>query len=543
VSEAELRGLINTREGQPFSEATLGDDREVVLTHYFNRGFQTVQLENTARYEPGSHELMDVVIDIREGPQEFVNKTLVSGVKHTRPHVVRRAIVIEPRAPLSQERMFLSQRNLYDLGLFTEVKTAIQNPEGAEAYKNVLFQMQEARRWTIEYGFGIEAGSGLNTSKNTTQGAIGVSPRVTLNATRINFRGRDESIIFKSHFGTLQRRASLSFDQQHWFDLPNWRLTLTGLYDNTRDVNTFTSSRSEISLQLTQKVSKSTQLLYRFSYRRVVVDPDSFPGGFSPDLIPLFSRPVKVGMPSLIYLRDRRDDPVNSTKGNYTTVDAGVANSIFGSEADFGRVLGQNSSYLKLRHGWVFARSLRIGVESPFGSLNFIPLPERFFAGGSNSHRGFAINQAGPRDLNSGAPLGGNAMIVNNLELRTPPVPLPWLGDNLSFVLFHDMGNSFDTASDMWHNLWRFHQHNQASCRDLSDAATCDFSYISHAIGTGVRYRTPIGPVRVDLGYALNPTVFPVKNPCLNVTPPCTAVPHVDQLNHLNFYFSIGQTF
>jgi outer membrane protein insertion porin family len=553
VSEEELRGLINTREGQPFSEATIADDRDVVLTYYFNHGFQSVQLESAAKYAPGSQELMDVVMEIREGPQQFVKKVLVSGVHHTRRHVVDRAVVIEPGAPLSQEKMFLTQRNFYDLRLFTEVKTAIQNPEGEEAYKNVLFQTQEAKRWTFEYGGGIEAGSGLNTSTSAgPQGTVGVSPRGTFNLTRINFRGRDESIIFKSHFGTLQKRASLSFDQQHWFDLPNWRLTLTGLYDNTRDVNTFTSSRAEVSVQLTQKVSKATQLLYRFAYRRVSVDPNSFPPGFSENNIQLFSRPVKVGMPSLIYLRDRRDDPVSSTKGTYITTDVGLANSAFGSEANFGRFLAQHSSYYKLRHGWVFARSLRVGVESPYSGTTIIPLPERFFVGGSNSHRGFAINQAGPRDLNSGFPLGGNAMIVNNLELRTPPVPLPFVGDNLSFVLFHDMGNSFDTATNMWENLWRYSQKDTSSdpadlqsCRNLDLNASCDFSYVSHAIGAGIRYRTPIGPVRVDLGYNINPPVFPVKQPCLGVTPPCPSDPagFVDQVHHFNFFFSIGQTF
>jgi len=554
VSEAELRGLINTREGQPFSEATIADDRDVVLTHYFNRGFQSVQLESAARYEPGSRELMDVVMEIREGPQQFVKNVLVSGVKHTRPHVVHRAVVIEPRQPLSQEKMFRTQRNFYDLRLFTEVKTGIQNPEGEETYKNVLFQVQEAKRWTIDYGFGIEAGSGLNTSATSAQGDTGVSPRGTLNVTRINFRGRDESIIFKSHFGTLQRRASLSFDQQHWFDLANWRLTLTGIYDNTRDVNTFTSNRQEFAVQLTQRVSKATQMLYRFSYRRVVADPSV---GFSPDLIPLFSRHVRVGMPSLIFLRDRRDDPVNSTKGTYITSEVGIASGIFGSEADFTRVLAQHSSYHKFHHNWVFARSLRIGVESPYGrtmlipqgdSTNVIPLPERFFVGGSNSHRGFSINQAGPRDPSTGFPVGGTAMIVNSFELRTPIVPLPFLGNNLSFVIFHDMGNNFDSAAHMWENLARFSQRDQASCRAFQDPnSTCDFNYISHAIGGGIRYRTPIGPVRVDLGYNLNPAFFPVKDPCSNVVStakrPCTLQPHFEQLRHFNFYFSIGQTF
>jgi outer membrane protein assembly factor BamA len=238
----------------------------------------------------------------------------------------------------------------------------------------------------------------------------------------------------------------------------------------------------------------------------------------------------------LTYLRDTRDDPVNSTKGTYNTFDVGLASSYFGSEADFGRLLVQNATYTKFHKTWVFARSLRIGVESPYGSLGFIPLPERYFVGGSNSHRGFAINQAGPRDPFSGAPLGGNAMIVNNIELRLPPAPLPYVGDNLSFVLFHDMGNAFGTANEMWKNLWRFSQRNQQSCRDTSAAATCDFSYMSQAVGTGVRYRTPIGPVRVDLGYNLNPPVFPVKQPP-------TGLPYSEQVRHFNFFFSIGQTF
>ena len=563
IREAEIHGMINTEAGQPFSEATIADDRELVLNDYFNRGFPSVQLETSAKYSDEAHTQMDVVYDIHEGPQEFVSRVLISGVEHTKPHIVNRAVVIRSGTPLSQEKMLQTQRNLYDLGIFNEVQTAIQNPEGDEAQKDVLFQIQEARRWTVDYGFGIEIGTGLNLSQGgSPQGETGVSPRVTLDVTRINFRGRDQSLIFKSHFGNLQKRASLSFDQPRWFDLPNWRLTVTALYDNTRDVNTFSSNRLEGSVQLTQRATKSTQFLYRFAYRRVKVDPSSFPAGFTPDLIPIYSRAVRVGMPSLIYLRDTRDDPVNSTKGTYNTFDLGAASGYFGSEANFGRMLAQNATYHKFHKNWVFARSLRIGVEMPYGTpcqdlaasngacpseiaaTGYVPLPERYFVGGSNSHRGFAINQAGPRDPSSGAPLGGDAMIVNNLELRLPPTPLPFVGSDLSFVLFHDIGNTFGTANEMWKNLARFSQRNQQSCRDYSSAtSTCDFSYMSQAVGTGVRYKTPIGPVRVDLGYNLNPPAFPVKAPCAGVTGTCTAIPHAEQVRSFNFFFSIGQTF
>jgi outer membrane protein assembly factor BamA len=265
-------------------------------------------------------------------------------------------------------------------------------------------------------------------------------------------------------------------------------------------------------------------------------------------------------MPTITYLRDTRDDPVASKKGTYNTFDLGIASGYVGSEANFGRITGQNASYHKLRRGWIFARSTRIGVEMPYGTpctdvsassggcpsevaaTGYVPLPERFFMGGSNSHRGFAINQAGPRDPDAGSPVGGNAMILNNLELRLPPFALPYVQDNLSFVLFHDIGNAFATSNEMWKNLLRFNQRDQSSCKDLSSSATCDFSYMSQAVGTGIRYRTPIGPVRVDVGYNLNPAYFPVKDPCASVTD-CTATPHVEQVRRVNVFFSIGQTF
>jgi len=536
ISESEVRRVINTQAGQPFSELTVAQDREVVLNHYFNRGFPSVQLESSAKFADAAHTRMDVVYELHEGAQEFVDRVLVSGVEHTKSHIVNHAVSIQEGAPLSQEKMLLTQRNMYDLGIFNEVQIAIKNPEGTEKYKDVLFQIKEARRWTVNYGFGMEIGSGLNTAQGgSPQGETGVSPRVVLDVTRINFRGRDQSLIFKSHFGNLEKRASLSFDQSRWFDLPNWRMTLTALYDNERDITTFTSNRLEGSIQLTQRATRATQLLYRFAYRRVKVDPNSFPAGFSPDLIPVYSQAVRVGMPSLTYLRDSRNDPVNSTKGTYNTFDIGAASGYFGSEADFGRVLAQNATYYKFRRRWVFARSLRIGVETPYGSLGYIPLPEHYFVGGSNSHRGFAINQAGPRDLYSGAPLGGNAMFVNNMELRLPPAPLPYVKDNLSFVLFHDIGNAFGTANQMWKNLMRFNQRDQQSCRTLP-ATSCDFSYMSQAVGTGLRYRTPIGPVRMDLGYNLNPPVFPVNQPSRSAA-------YSEQVRHFNYFFSIGQTF
>ncbi|HLQ50046.1 MAG TPA: BamA/TamA family outer membrane protein, partial [Terriglobales bacterium] len=108
----------------------------------------------------------------------------------------------------------------------------------------------------------------------------------------------------------------------------------------------------------------------------------------------------------------------------------------------------------------------------------------------------------------------------------------PYLGQDLSPVLFHDMGNVFAHASDFFPGLFRLHQKNVSQCRILGPSPACSFSYNSQAIGAGLRYKTPIGPIRVDVGYDLNPPTFPI--PQQN---------RVDSLKHFNFFFSLGQTF
>jgi outer membrane translocation and assembly module TamA len=167
-----------------------------------------------------------------------------------------------------------------------------------------------------------------------------------------------------------------------------------------------------------------------------------------------------------------------------------------------------------------------------------LPLAERFFSGGGNTHRGFGLNQAGPRDPVTGFPLGGTALFINNLELRTPPPTLPFFQDNISFAIFHDMGNVFTSAHDLFHNLLQWSQKDPQLCLQQATATQCNYNYISHAIGVGVRYKTPVGPVRFDFGYNLNPPAFPGQNTVNNVT--VFAPQHA---SHFNVFFSIGQTF
>jgi outer membrane protein insertion porin family len=524
------------------------------MNAYANRGFPNVRFEFENKAESGDPNKVDITYRITEGQQVFVNQVLLSGLHYTRPFVVRNQMKVRSERPLSQRAMLDSQSGLYNLGIFNEVNMAVQNPEGETTHKNVNFQLSEAKRYTFDYGFGLEVQTGQAAGPTNPQGGTGVSPRVTFGVTRLNWRGRNQTLTLKLRYGNLEKLALVGFTEPRLFGSPKLTFDATAFYQQTNDVSTFTATRAEGAVQLRQTVDRATTFLYRMIYRRVSTSDLVI----APSQVPLFSQPVRVGMPTFNYIRDTRDNPIDSHKGSLNAAELGVASSIFGSQTNFVRAVFQNSTYYRFYRGrWVFARNTRLGVEEPFAGTSaavvapgpgappvssFIPLPERFFAGGATSLRGFGVNQAGPRDLATGLPLGGEALFINNLELRLPPLTLPYIGNNMSLVMFNDVGNVFTTPEAMFSSLYKFAQPNRETCLNPAVPA-CNFNYMSFAVGGGIRYRTPIGPISLDLAYNVNPPAFPVSAPIApNQTTPAPP-PFSSVLRHFNFFFNIGQTF
>ncbi len=568
---------LSTAQGQPYSEQNLTNDRALILNHYFNHGFSNATLDVTTNPIPGQADREDVTYTIHEGEQFFVKRAMVAGLEHTRNYVVQREIQVAAGQPLSQQDLLGTQTKLYDLGIFNQVDTAVQNPEGSDPEKDVLIQAQEAKRYTFTYGLGLEFETGLPSGTNAPAGSTGVSPRVGFDITRLNVGGRNQTLIFQSHVGRLQQRGLVSYEIPKPFNNDRLKIFYTIFYDNSLDVATFTSQRLEGKIDLRQDLGKQApnqamSITYRFDYRRVKAS--NFAADFSPVQFSLFSLPAVVGGPGFTFIRDKRDNPLESTKGQYFTLDGFAASSYFGSQANYARVLGQDSTYYafgRAKHKFVFARSTSLGLEQvaqgtrvlPPGScplnnlqtacqsnISIIPLPEVFFAGGGNSHRGFGLNQAGPRDPDSGFPVGGTALFVNSEELRFPPVSLPYLGEGFGFALFHDMGNVFTAGHDMLKGLLRWHQSDPAQCLAAAGIpnTACmtyfnnsGYDYTSHAVGLGLRYKTPIGPLRFDFGYNLNPTYY--FQGLVTSKGALTGDFETQRLRHFNVFFSIGQPF
>jgi outer membrane protein assembly complex protein YaeT len=577
---------LSTQPGQPYSEQDLANDRERILNFYFDHGFPNATLEISTK--PSEHEANreDVTYTIQERERFSVNHVMVAGTEHTRDYVVDRELQVHEGEALSQQDLLSTQTRLYDLGIFSQVDTAVQNPEGTDPLKNVLVQVREAKRYTFTYGLGLEFETGQPAGSTAPQGTTGVSPRVEFDVTRLNVGGRNQTLTFQSHVGRLQQRGLISYAVPKLFDSDKFKLIYTVFYDNSLDVATFTSQRLEGKIDLRQQFGNSglepgtragpDSITYRWDFR--LVKASHFAEGFNPGEIALLSLPARVGGPGFTFIHDKRDNPLESTKGTYFTLDTFVSSASFGSEADFGRALGQHSTYYafggkgKAGRQYVFARSTSIGLQQPFGGtrvvppgacplnphtgetvcqgITIIPLPEQFFAGGGNSHRGFGLNQAGPRDPSSGFPVGGTALFVNNLELRFPETSLPYVGPGFGFAVFHDMGNVFTAPHDMLKGLLRWHQANPALCLLAGGTPNLPcytqfnnsgYDYTSQAVGVGLRYKTPIGPLRFDFGYNLNPTRYFQALTRDSQGQPLTF--ETQRLRHFNVFFSIGQPF
>jgi outer membrane protein insertion porin family len=547
MSTEALLAVIGSSPGQPYSAASVASDRNNILAMYYNEGFPEAHFQE--EISPGATATeVRLSYHIAEGVRIEVAQVLTTGYQFTRPRIILRQVRIKSGGPLREGDVVETQRRLYNLGVFNRVQIEPQNPAGTDPDKTVVVDLQEGKRYTIGYGLGFEVqqiGASCSSSTKGQQSCnpnatvIAASPRGIFEISRSNMFGLAQTLTFKVRASTLQYRSLVSYTADNFGGHPSLGVQLIGFADKTQDIQTFTSVRYEGAFQVAETFSRSTSLLYRYFFRRVTASNLHI----TPDEIPLFSQPTLVSGFGITYARERRDNPADAKRGTFNTVDLSVASTSLGSSASFFRGFFQNSSFHPFGRDFVFARAIRFGLEEPFGrtieggsseggSTNcssttppvieqVIPLPERFFSGGATSLRGFGLNEAGPRDPCTGFPIGGLTLLVFNQELRFP-MKLPYIGNRLGGTVFYDGGNVY---SDVNHITlaWK-------------PSSTTNLNYFSHTVGFGLRYPTPVGPVRVDFGFQLNPAQYQAT-----IAP--STVPQLFRLPRFEFSFNIGPVF
>jgi outer membrane protein insertion porin family len=583
--EDDLLGVVGSLPGQPYSEANVATDRDNILALYFNEGYPGATFTATAdrvsastegetasadvksadeaqkkarpaKSEVPQEEPVRLVYRIQEGPQTRVRRVLLSGHRHTRENVIQREVRVKPNAPLREGDVVESQRRLYNLGIFNRVTIGPQNPTGSDPDKDIVVLVEEAKRYTIAYGGGFEV-QRLASPSSPTAGEVQAAPRGIFEITRNNLTGRADSLSLKIRGSTIEDRILLGYTHPNLLSDAKLNLQITAYTEKSQDINTFTAARYEGSVQLNDAVTSHTTLVYRYVFRKVEIS--NLNSTVAPEEVPLFEQPTLVSEFGFTWFRDTRDNPAEATKGTFNSADISVASTKIGSSASFARFFYQNSTYYPIKNHFSFARSIRIGILEPFAntvSLTFppqegtpepqlIPLPERFFAGGGTSIRGFALNQAGPRDSSTGFPVGGQALLALNQEFRFP-MHLPFIGTKLGGALFYDGGNVYSQLS---HVTLRYRPPTPVFDTPTHCEYNCtnELNYFSHTVGFGVRYATPVGPIRVDLGYLINRPLFVIPVPIpgnKGINPnTCPTVCEGTRLSKFQIFFNLGPSF
>lgn len=505
VPADRLREVLRLTEQRPYYRPQLDADRDEIERLYRNEGFRNVRAEaEVTLQDNGEH--VDVRWTIVEGPRAIVDRVLISGNARTSADLIRREVVLSPGSPLGDDAIIESQRRLATLGLFRRIRI-VELPHGDGITRDILIDVEEAPATTIAYGGGLEAGRRLRTSDGVgAEERIDIAPRGFFQASRRNLWGKNRSVSLFTRVSLKPRDPGTESDPAD-----------TGGYgfNEYRVIGTFREPRlldGAGDLQLTGFIEQAIRSSFNFWRQGVRLDYGrrlgrnvTFTGRYALDRTRLFDihiQPedqlpvdrlfpqVRLSTVTASILRDTRDDVIDPARGAVLGVDTTLAPRSLGSEVGFTKTFAQGFVYRRLPGlvPWTLAAGARVGAAVGFARVldndtvvNDVPASERFFAGGDSTVRGFVLDRLGtPETVNDqGFPAGGGGLAVVNVEMRTPY----WKG--LGGVGFFDAGNVFRRASDV-------------SLSELRPAA-----------GFGLRYRSPLGPLRFDLGFNLDRRVLP----------------------------------
>jgi outer membrane protein insertion porin family len=492
---------LKVSEGQAYSLKRVDEDRSMIVAHYLVSGYLNASFRATAEPVDKQHpHRLAVVYQITEGPQVRIAQIDTLGLQHTRQSLINRAVKMQTEQPLRADRMLLAENQLYNLNIFDWSEIDPRRAITTQTQEDVLVKVHEAKRNSFTYGYGFEVidrGGSVPGGTVAVPGIppVGVSqhfrtsektfygPRGSLEYARRNLRGKGQTFTASGLAGRLDQRALLSLEDPH-FRNTNWssQYSLQGEHNSENPI--FTSRLGEAGWQLQHPLNpdKTDNLFLRYTFSETGITRLLIPG-----LVPTQDLHVRLSTLGVNFIRDTRDNVLDAHKGIYESYEIDFNPHPLGSSVDFAKLLTQAAYYKKIPAGIIWANSLRIGIEEPF-SGSHVPLSQEFFSGGGSTLRGFPLNGAGPqRHLVAcgtpgvpstcsliTVPEGGKQLLILNSEFRVP-VPLK---QGLSVVGFYDGGNVFEHVG--------FH------------------GQYTNTIGTGIRYATPVGPIRFDIGHNLN---------------------------------------
>jgi outer membrane protein assembly complex protein YaeT len=497
VSEIELLAGLGVRPGGEFFATQMAIDRDAIQARYANLGF----LHATVEADPGlgaEGRRADVVFRVREGPQIFVEHVLLVGNRRTSADMIERELQVKPGDAMSQDAVVEAQRRLTALGLFRRTRIA-QLSHGEETRRDLLVTVEEAPPTTVGYGGGFEVGPQIQETGGVADEALEFWPRAFFEITRRNLFGKNRSVNLFTRISLRPRQESADNGFSEYRVLGTFReprvfntaadAFLTAVVEQQHR-SSFNFARRGFNAEIVRRFTPAFSLIGSYQLNDTEVFDEKIDPDDQPYIDQLFPQ-VLLSSFTVAGIHDTRTDQLNPAAGHYLSANGQLAAEAIGSEVGLLKsyFTAQMFRMLPRTNRWIFAGSARVGLATAFARVadtppddsNLqagvqLPASERFFAGGDTTVRGFALDRLGTPEVidANGFPVGGNGVVILNAELRVP------LMRSLGVVGFLDAGNVFKQATDI------------------------DLGRLRSAAGFGLRFQSPVGPIRVDLGFKIN---------------------------------------
>jgi outer membrane protein insertion porin family/translocation and assembly module TamA len=500
---AFLERRLPLQPGQPLDRALAQASRESALDLLKDTGypFATVTISDAAGSTDRSRVL---TLAAEPGPLARFGPIEITGNSSVSDDVIARQLTFKPGDRFRQSRLIDSQRKLYGLEVFQFANVQTSNEEGttpAEIPMRITVTEGKHRKVNFSVGYGTEE-----------------KGRVEVDWRHVNFFGGARTAGVRARYSGLDRGVKLDLTQPYFFS-PNFTFGIQGQYWHNDEPGFYDLDNVGGRATITREFRRPTGSLfggrapttlsftYANEYEEYTIENETLEDlSLRDELISLGLDPrtgTGRGQRSSISLdagRNTSNNVLDPRRGYMAAIHLEQAGSWLGGDYTYREVTAEGRYYVPFGRRTVVAIRARAGAIDPSeGDLSNVPFYKRYFLGGATNLRGWGRFDVSPLS-GSGLPIGGHTFTNFSAEVRVP------IWGKLGGVVFFDGGN-------VWTDPWDF-----------------NFNDMRYDVGPGLRYNTPIGPIRADLGFQLNP----IDGLLVNGKP---------EPRQFRFHFSIGQAF
>ncbi len=460
-----LAQLKECTPGNVFSQEALRGDVANIQSLYFDRGYVSAQVQETTSLNPRSGRT-DIIYSIVENEIAYVDKIKIRGNVKTKDMVIRRELRIRPGDRFDGTKLRRSKERLQNLGFFEEISYDTEDTQ-LPSKKDLVVEVKETKTGAFSFGGGY-------SSVEEFVGFVEVEQKNFDWKNFPYFTGDGQDLKLRASFGTVSNNFTLSFTEPWVFDYPvSFGFDLYK-QDRQRESDIGYGYDEDVTggnLRLGKEISEYLRASLRYRYDNIEIT--NITENASDDLRNEYGKNTISSMEfGLTY--DSRDNVFDPTKGEILSGSLEGAGGPFGGDKDFLKFFGRASHYIPLWRKSSLELRARVGLADAYGDSMTLPIYERYFAGGAYTIRGYDERKIGPIDPVSKDPLGGESMVIGNIEYTYP------VFDFLKLAAFYDTGNVWSKFSEIGSGGFK------------------------SGMGFGVRIKTPIGPIMLDYGIPLN---------------------------------------